>query len=95
MGETTQEERNLAKGGWACGDTVRRLANDADRLTALERAVIVREDWMPEWATHWVKDGVCYFEGPDQRDLERSDDLRPNLKGPITLPVVSLRENNG
>ena len=79
---------------------IRGLLNDADRLAALERAVIVREDVeamgyeVPEWAEKWARlrgKAGCRWLDEDGDEYDAID-LRPDLEGPVTLPIISLRE---
>jgi len=78
-------------------------ADAMDRLATLERAVIVREDVeAPEWAKDWVKHngGRCVWVSGWRVDqggpiTEKAPDLRLEIEGPVTLPIISLRENNG
>ena len=84
---------------------IRGLLNDADRLAALERAVIVREDVeamgyeVPEGAVAYSvfeRNGYRCPEWsmPDRTDLfhEEAPDIWPEIEAPFTLPIVSLRE---
>jgi hypothetical protein len=76
-------------------DQAYRLLHDADRLAALEQHVITRSEIeamgyeVPKWANNWDKqeDGICEWR-QDETIWELAPDLRPDLSGPVTLPIV-------
>ena len=70
---------------WAEYDRLR------DRLASYERATIVRDESVPEWASKWQKvdNGLCYWVGAGLITAP-APDLRPDDPGPITLPIVDV-----
>ena len=62
-----------------------------DRLAAYERATIVRDESVPEWADVWHKlRKTCWWDSHGR--TEPAPDFRPDDPGPITLPIVDVTQ---
>ena len=61
------------------------LCDMAQRCRKFEEHAILREDWMPEWATEWRRIALVGPQWVSEDGAKSAPDIRPNSLGPLLI----------